>query len=64
MIHTKDQIASAIKNIPTMTTEDLAFNFKCASSKKNPIYHPFMAAVERELRKRSKTEDENETQEV
>lgn len=51
-MHTKEQIAEAIKHLPNLDEEALAHNFKCASSTKSTIYKPFMEAIERELRKR------------
>lgn len=53
-MHTKEQIAEAIKHLPNLDDETLAHNFKCASSTKLTIYRPFMDAIERELRKRRK----------
>lgn len=53
-MHTKEQIAEAIKHLPALDEESLAYNFKCASSTKSTIYKPFMEAIERELRKRRK----------
>ena len=53
-MHTKEQIAEAIKHLPNLDEDSLAHNFKCASSTKSAIYKPFMDAVEKELRKRRK----------
>lgn len=53
-MHTKEQIAEAIKHLPNLDEESLAHNFKCASATKLNIYKPFMDAIERELRKRRK----------
>lgn len=54
-MHTKEQIAEAIKHLPNLDEDALAHNFKCASSTKSAIYKPFMEAVEKELRKRRKS---------
>lgn len=51
-MHTTDQIKSAIKHLPELTTEQIAHNFKCAHSKQNKLYKPFLDACERELNKR------------
>ena len=60
MAHTPDQIKAAIKLFPNLSTEDLAHQFKCAHSKQDKAYKPFLDAAERELAKRrrqSPTED-------
>lgn len=53
-MHTKEQIAEAIKHLSNLDEDSLVHNFKCASSTKSAIYKPFMEAVEKELRKRRK----------
>ena len=57
-MHTPDQIKAAIKDLPELTVEQLAHNFKCAHSKMDKVYKPFLDAIDRELRKRRKTDDE------
>ena len=54
MTHTPDQIKEAIKNFPNLSVEDLAHQFKCASSKANKVYKPFLEAALKEIRKRQK----------
>ena len=51
-MHTPDQIKSAIKYLPELTVDQIAHNFKCAHSKQNKLYKPFLDACERELNKR------------
>lgn len=53
-MHTPDQIKSAIKHLPELSVEDIAHNFKCAHSKQNKLYKPFLDACERELNKRKR----------
>lgn len=53
-MHTEEQIKSAIKNLPNLTEDELAHNYKCASSTKSKLYLPFMQAVEKELNSRKK----------
>ena len=57
-MHTTDQIKAAILLLPDLPIEDLAHQFKCAHSKQNKLYKPFLDACEKELRKRRKTDDE------
>ena len=57
-MHTTDQIKAAILLLPDLSIEDLAHQFKCAHSKQNKLYKPFLDACEKELRKRRKTDDE------
>ena len=54
MIHTKDQIAEAMKLIPTLTEDEIVHQFKCASSKKHIAYKGYMEALHKELRKKQK----------
>ena len=54
MTHTPDQIKEAIKNFPNLSVEDLAHQFKCASSKANKVYKPFLEVALKEIRKRQK----------
>ena len=54
MIHTKDQIAEAMKLIPTLTEDEIVHQFKCASSKKHIAYKGYMEALYKELKKRHK----------
>lgn len=60
-MHTPDQIKSAIKHLPELSVEDIAHQFKCAHSKQNKLYKPFLDACERELnrRKRQTTTEES-----
>ena len=60
MKHTEDQIKSAIKNLPNLSIDELAHNYKCASSEGNKLYQPFMLAIEKELNSRRKTKLEEE----
>lgn len=53
-MHTPDQIKSAIKHLPELSVEDIAHQFKCAHSKQNKLYKPFLDACERELNKRKR----------
>lgn len=60
VLHTKEQITTAIKNLVNLSTSDIAHQFKCAHSKQDKAYKPFLDAAERELAKRrrqSPTED-------
>ena len=60
MAHTPDQIKAAIKHLPNLTVDEIAHQFKCAHSKQDKAYKPFLDAAERELAKRrrqSPTED-------
>lgn len=61
-MHTPDQIKAAIKDLPELTIDQLAHNFKCAHSKADKAYKPFLDAIERELRKRRKVDDELSTE--
>ena len=61
-MHTTDQIKAAILLLPDLSIEDLAHQFKCAHSKQNKLYKPFLDACEKELRKRRKTDDEIPTE--
>lgn len=54
VLHTKEQITTAIKNLVTLSTNDIAHQFKCAHSKQNKLYKPFLDACERELNKRKR----------
>ena len=54
MIHTKDQIAEAMKLIPTLTEDEIVHQFKCASSKKHIAYKGYMEALYKDLKKRHK----------
>lgn len=54
MIHTKDQIDYAIKQVPTHSEEELIHLYKCASSKKHIAYKGYMEALYKELKKRHK----------
>ena len=60
MIHSKEQIAEAIKAIPELTDEELIHNFKCASSTKHIAYKIYMESIYKELRKRRKERGEDE----
>ena len=60
MAHTPDQIKAAIRHLPNLTVDEIAHQFKCAHSKQDKAYKPFLDAAERELAKRrrqSPTED-------
>ena len=61
-MHTPDQIKAAIKDLPELTIDQLVHNWKCAHSKADKLYKPFLDAIERELRKRRKTDDELPTE--
>ena len=57
-MHTPDQIKAAITNLPNLDIDSLCHQWKCAHSKANKVYKPFLDAIDRELRKRRKTDDE------
>ena len=60
MAHTPDQVKAAIKLLPDLDIEQLSHQWKCAHSKADKLYKPFLDAAERELAKRrrqSPTED-------
>ena len=57
-MHTPDQIKAAIKDLPELTIDQLCHNWKCAHSNGSKLYKPFLDAIDRELRKRRKTDDE------
>ena len=59
-MHTEEQIKSAIKNLPNLTEDELAHNYKCASSTKSKVYHSFMQAIEKELNSRRKHKEPEE----
>ena len=61
-MHTPDQIKAAILLLPDLSIEDLVHQFKCAHSKQNKLYKPFLDACEKELRKRRKADDEVPTE--
>ena len=63
--HTEDQIKTAIKKLPELATEELAHQYKCALTQQrsgSKLYKPFLDAIERELRKRRKVDDELSTE--
>ena len=63
--HTEDQIKTAIKKLPEVTTEELAHQYKCALTQQrsgSKLYKPFLDAIEKELRKRRKVTDEEQPQ--
>ena len=59
-MHTEEQIKSAIKNLQNLTEDELAHNYKCASSTKSKLYHNFMSAIEKELNSRRKHKEPEE----
>ena len=61
-MHTPDQIKAAISNLPNLDIDSLCHQWKCAHSKANKLYKPFLDAIDRELRKRRKTDDELPTE--
>lgn len=58
MTHTPEQIKEAIKNFPNLTVEELAHQYKCANSRNDKAYKPFLEAALKELRKKQKPLEE------
>jgi hypothetical protein len=58
MSFTKEQIAKAIANLPNLSDDELAHNWKSATSMKSTsdkiVLKPFISAVEAERKKRGK----------
>lgn len=57
-MHTEQQIKDAIKTLPTLDTDNLIHQYKCASSRAHKVYKPLIDAIQRELNKRRKVSNE------
>ena len=58
-MHTEQQIKEAIKTLPTLDTDNLIHQYKCASSRAHKVYKPLLDAIQRELNKRRKVSNED-----
>ena len=63
VIHTEEQIKSATKNLPNLSTDELAHCYKCASATKSKVYQNYMSAIEKELNSRKKHKEPEECNE-
>ena len=61
-MHTPEQIKLAIADLHLLTEDQLIHNWKCANSKGSKLYKPFLDAIEKELRKRRKVTDEEQSE--
>lgn len=63
---TPELIKHHITLVSTLSDEELAHHYKCASSSESKLYKPYMLAIEKERKARNKKplKDPHETEEI